>query len=124
MMRVTVELVPEDGRARHRVLAVAVIANDGSGSEERGNYAVRLSKVAPHLGETWKTARVVGFPRKRFGAWDLLLAGLVEALGTRVDHLVAALPELASGHPTRDELLRRLEVRASELPDREPGQEG
>ena len=89
MIRVTVELVSAIDPSRSRVLGVAEIANDGAHSVatdgQRGAYTVRLSKWAPKLKETWKTARVSDFDRVKRGPWDLLYLALRACVGKRND---------------------------------------
>ena len=45
MIRITVELVPHGDESRARVLAHGIIANDGTGTLERGNYNFVLGYV-------------------------------------------------------------------------------
>ena len=83
MIRITVELISANGAERDRVLGVAEIANEGTGTREVANYRVSLSKWAPKQGETWKRGEVRGFPRLRLGVWDLLYCALREIVGGR-----------------------------------------
>lgn len=83
MIRVTVELVSAIDPSRSRLLGVALVANDGTGTNERGNYSASFSKWAPKERETWKRGRVVGFDRIGRGAWDLLFLALRDAVGNR-----------------------------------------
>ncbi len=46
MIRITIELVPHGYEARKEVIAKAEIANDGTGTNIRGNYRYRLFKKA------------------------------------------------------------------------------
>ncbi len=82
MLRITIELVPHGVESRKRVLGQAIIANDGTGTHDTGNYNVRLMKWGP--GErAWKRGRVVGFPRLKLGPWDLLFCALRNCVGHR-----------------------------------------
>jgi len=81
MIRVTVELVStRTGLTKH--LGTAEIANDGTGTPEVCDYNFALSKWG-RPAETWKTGRVIGFHRKKHGAWDLLYLALLAAVGSR-----------------------------------------
>lgn len=83
MIRVTVELVSAIDPSRSRLLGIAEIANDGTGTDLSGDYFASFSKWAPKHTETWKRGRVVGFDRKGRGAWDLLYLALRSAVGRR-----------------------------------------
>ena len=68
MLRIMVELLPSDG-GPPEVLGMALIANDGTGTQERGNYTIRLfetGKVGERRGKYW------GFLRQQRGPWDLV----------------------------------------------------
>lgn len=87
MLRVTIELLPHGSEARKSHLGTVLIANDGtasdgSGDAPRGNYVVRLSRRGQPL-RVWRTGVVRDFPRKRLGAYDLLLRALVATVGER-----------------------------------------
>lgn len=58
------------------------IYNTGEGTEESGSYVVEIYtwNDPPRL---WRRAEVRGFNRLRLGPWDLLLRGLVAAVGAR-----------------------------------------
>lgn len=79
-MRVTVELVPRGGESQKRTLGVAEFANDWTGTDEVGNYRVSLFKWGT-ARRLWKEGFIQGFPRKRFGPWDLLFLGMLACLG-------------------------------------------
>lgn len=87
MIRITIELISAVDANRNTVLGIATIANDGKRSVEthgeRGDYVVTLSKWAPKTDETWLRGRVLNFPRKRRGVWDLLYLALRSAVGRR-----------------------------------------
>lgn len=82
MIRVTVELLPHGDASRARHLGTMTIANDGTGTLQRGNYTATLSKWG-QPNAVWKHGRVVNFDRKRRGAWDLMLQVLRSAVGDR-----------------------------------------
>lgn len=73
MLRVKIEDVPPLG-ATPKVLGLLEIQNDGSGTEESGNYDVRLAHGPK--GRHWLKARVEGFPRQEKGPWHLVQAAL------------------------------------------------
>jgi hypothetical protein len=85
MLRVTVELISAVDPANNRVLGIATIANDGSGTMATGNYDITLSKWAPKLRSRWKSGRVEGSNRLHLGPWDLLYLGLRGIVGDRCD---------------------------------------
>lgn len=78
MIRVTIELVPYGDEARAEVLHEILIANDGSGTLARGNYAASLTRRSS--AAVWKTARVDDFPRQRKNAYHLLKAVLDQVI--------------------------------------------
>ncbi len=82
MIRVTIELLPGGDVSRRRHLGTIEIANDGTGDEEKGNYAIRLSKFG-NPGQTWIHGVVKGFDRIRRGPYDLLLQCLDATVGRR-----------------------------------------
>lgn len=84
MLRVTIELLPHGDASQPRHMGTAVIANDGTGDGQTGNYAIRLSKWG-RPDEDWRKGRIVGFDRKGRGAWDLLFLGLRNLVGSRND---------------------------------------
>jgi hypothetical protein len=59
------------------------IANDCTGTQENGDYSVRLSKFGKPLS-TWRRGVIRGFARKRRGPFDLLLLALLATVGDRV----------------------------------------
>jgi hypothetical protein len=87
MIKITVELLSAISPDRNRTLGIAEIANDGIESVQTqgrlGTYKVRLSKAGDKVRETWKTALVQHFDRKRRGGWDLLFLALFAAVGSR-----------------------------------------
>ena len=67
MLRVTIELVPF-GVGTPRVLGHAVIANDGTGTHDVGNYDAEFYDTDGLCG----VARLDGFDRLHRDAWALL----------------------------------------------------
>lgn len=82
MLIITVELVPHGNLSKKRLLARALIANDGTGDEQTGNYTFNLSKRGKPY-DVWRAGRIEGFPRKRLGPWDLLYRVLRAELAYR-----------------------------------------
>lgn len=85
MLRVTIELIPGGDERLARKIGEACIVNLGTGTETEGNYGVDLHGGTPNgnAGHHWKSALFGNFPRKRMGAWDLLLWALSSAIGDR-----------------------------------------
>ena len=52
-----------------KTVATGTIVNTGAGTPTSGDYRVELKDA---LGRRWKTGSIIGFPRKRLLAWDLL----------------------------------------------------
>lgn len=84
MIKVTVELVSANS-GDVTTLGIATISNDGTGTNELGNYDVTLSKWAPKEHQTWRAGTVTGFNRRTRGAWDLLYLALYACVGPRND---------------------------------------
>ena len=85
MLRITIELVPQGNEAERQVIAVGEIANDLTGADSSGNYVVRLGRHCVTTAEMpWREGHLIGFPRKLLGAWDLVLAALMSAIGDRL----------------------------------------
>jgi len=93
MIYVRVELWPFGDRTRSRLLGEATLANDGQGSESKGNYNIRLSntggfkrdpvEVADPNGSdrnVYRQARVENYPRKTLVMWHLISRALRSAL--------------------------------------------
>jgi hypothetical protein len=76
MLRITVELMPSSGNELQR-LGTALIANDGTGTQEVGNYTVRLFNEKQ--GQ-WKHGEYLAFPRQELNMWYLLHCCLGAAL--------------------------------------------
>lgn len=83
MLVVKIELWPQGRENEAHQIGELKIANDGSGTQERGNYDVALA----HAGDFWgkpgdyKTGRVEAHLR-RLSPYHLLLAALSSALST------------------------------------------
>jgi len=69
MILVTVELVPKGDFDRRKIIAQAKIANDGTGTNARGNYRFVLWRKKP---TAWRSGEVTNFPRTRFNVWYLI----------------------------------------------------
>ena len=84
MLRVTIELVPFGVETEAKVLGRIGIVNDGSGNLDLGNYDVALSDEGPFTrnGKTknWRRVRLVGFKRRHYGPYHILLAALLAAI--------------------------------------------
>lgn len=80
MLHITIELWPGGDPSRRKTLATGKIVNDASGDEGCGNYYVQLQDGRNRL---WRQGIVIGFPRKRLLAWDLLLRALANIIGDR-----------------------------------------
>lgn len=92
MIRVTIQLLPFGSEAKARHLGTIDIANDGTGTAERGNYKVRLAGFrGPHT--RWREGAVRDFPRISRGPYDLLLRALAATVGDRARRLVADLED-------------------------------
>lgn len=91
MIVVTISLWPNGDRSREQHLGTACITNDGTGDETTGNYDVLLSTKGDNP-KPWRRGKVEGFPRKRLGAWDLLLWALVIAVGDRWKGMLKVRP--------------------------------
>lgn len=92
MIRVTIELLPFGLERGRKHLGTIDIANDGTGTAERGNYKVRLAGFrGPH--SKWREGAVRDFPRKSRGPYDLLLRALAATVGDRARRLVQDLEQ-------------------------------
>lgn len=81
MIEVIVQLLPRGSREGARLLGIAKIANDGTGTQDRCDYDVTLSKFGGK--GTWKKGFVQGFPRLKQGPWDILYQALRSVVGSR-----------------------------------------
>lgn len=82
MIVVRVELWPFGDKTRARHLGTAVIANDGTGDPQTGNYWVKLYGKGEKR-RLWRETVVADFPRKRLLVWDLLYRALKNVVGER-----------------------------------------
>lgn len=90
MIRITVEMIPAGKEELKRIMAMAVIANDGrTKNRNKADYTIWISKVTQSgrletTTQTWKQARVLGYLRERFNVWYLICVALTAALGPQV----------------------------------------
>jgi hypothetical protein len=83
MLVIHVEIWPYGDRSRRRRLGTAKIANDGKSLNPfYGDYDVTILKEDSEK-VVWKSGKVKGFPRIKYGIWDLLLLALGSSLGER-----------------------------------------
>ena len=70
MIKITVEFCPPllTGKSR-KVIAQAIIVNDGTGTEKRGNYRFTLWLKKRDF---WHNGTVKDFPRKSYNVWKLI----------------------------------------------------
>lgn len=79
MIRVTIELFPHGNENKKLKIAQVDIANDGSGTDTRGNYWAKL--YGRGSMRVIQTVEVKDFPRKRLHAMDLLYRVMKAARG-------------------------------------------
>lgn len=79
MIVVTADLKSAISPSRDENLCRVEIGNDGTGTDSRGNYTVRL--YARGNGRLIRTARIENWPRNDRPAWRLIAAAM-EALVT------------------------------------------
>jgi len=77
MIVVKVELWPYGSEDMARTLGTAKIANDGTGSQDCGNYVAELYKESLDA-RPWKRVKVKGFARLQNSVWELLYLVLVK----------------------------------------------
>lgn len=84
MIVVKIELWPRGLRHKARELGRVVIANEGTGTDERGNYKVALSHAGVYAGQpgAWKGGTVVGHLRK-LSPYHLVQSAIASALKGR-----------------------------------------
>lgn len=87
MIYIRVEMWPGGRKEGARVLGEATITNK-VGDRDRAEYECVLLKSPEYakpenIGKPWKKATVTDFPRLQLGPWDLLLRGLLIAIGKR-----------------------------------------
>ena len=76
MLRVTVELDVHGLGQRVIKLGTLEIANDGTGTRERGNYRVWTRAKAKGLGRVVRNGEVGNHPRLRQPVWSLVRKAL------------------------------------------------
>lgn len=76
MLKVTVELV-QWGIGPPQKIGTMIIANDGTGTRDKGNYQYRIDLKQK---ENWRSGRVEGYSRKRYNVWYLLKLILEDAI--------------------------------------------
>ncbi len=69
MIRVTVDLVSAVHESRSRHLGTLILANDGTGTETKGNYDAAFSGASGGAG---KRGRVLDYPRQAVAIWNLV----------------------------------------------------
>jgi len=67
MIRVTVDLLPHGSEIGRKTLTVFDIANDGTGSSQRGNYKFRTSP-----NKEWIEKIVTNYPRQSYSVRKLV----------------------------------------------------
>lgn len=82
MIRVTIELIPHGLESEAEHLHTIEIANDGSGTPERGVYKARVGRrgVRSVFIKPWREKVLAGFPRRSKNAVHLL-ARVLKNLG-------------------------------------------
>lgn len=81
MIKVTIELIP-GGTGTPIKLGEIEIANDGYGTQTRGDYYARAYDKG---GRLWKRGTTYNFPRKKLLVFDLLYRILGDMIGERND---------------------------------------
>lgn len=71
MLYVRIELWPHGNKAASEVIGEAYIANDGTGTSERGNYNFKILGKRERILKI-KASRVMDFPRQSYHVWYLL----------------------------------------------------
>lgn len=80
MIVIKIELWPAGNKDRKQLLGVAVIANDGTGSDSIGNYKYQ---IFGRNNRPLRAGRITSFPRNILLGWDLLTRVLKQAFGAR-----------------------------------------
>lgn len=78
MLAIKIELWPYGDQSKAKVLGMCMIANDGTGDQETGNYYAIFKD-----DKCEKKSEVKSFPRLRLNAFDLLFRALRGAFGDR-----------------------------------------
>lgn len=96
MIVVKIELWPGGFREKARTLGTVVIANNGEGDAERGNYDAALSHAGKFAGKIgcWKSAEVRGHLR-RLSPYHLVARAISLCLGGKASDRGQELIELA-----------------------------
>ena len=70
MIKITIEAHPPllTGK-RKKIIAQAIIVNDGTGTEKRGNYKFTLWLKRHNF---WHNGTIKDFPRKSYNVWRLI----------------------------------------------------
>ena len=79
MLVIKIELWPFGDESRKKVLGLATIVNDGTGTHELGNYDCRILQKGGK-GKAIRKGRVEGFSRITNGPWNLVLRALYKML--------------------------------------------
>jgi len=84
MVVVKIELWPGGDPSKARPLGEMRISNDGTGTEERGNYDVELAHAGKYYGRpgNWKTGRAMGYLRT-LSPYHLVQLALNATIGRR-----------------------------------------
>jgi hypothetical protein len=69
MIKITVELISAISSSRNKLLGTAIICNDGSGTETKGNYTALFRGA---LGGNGKSGVIKDYPRKAVSIWNLI----------------------------------------------------
>lgn len=75
MLRITIELWPRGWADNKRTIATMDVWNDGTGTEDRGNYSYRIyrggytGRPNPRLG---KQGKLLNYPRLSYPVWELI----------------------------------------------------
>lgn len=77
------KLISANGPEYNKLLGVARIYNDGTGTPTVGNYEAMFSRSGAQSRRLWRKSKVHGFRRQRLGGWDLLYRALHNAVGDR-----------------------------------------
>jgi hypothetical protein len=85
---VRIEMWPHGDRLRARELGRMYLANDGTGSAERGNYDVAVCRkgtnsvprpISPNGPDATRAGRVESYPRQAYNVWRLIARALRSA---------------------------------------------
>lgn len=75
MIKITAELWPGGDPKQRKTLGLCIIANDGTGDTNKGNYVFSLTGKR---GRELSNGKVQTFPRRRKDVWALLALVLKE----------------------------------------------